>query len=152
MTAPPAPEVYTIVVALRPVPPTPRDLVPGHQFLLVQNLKRKGRWELPGGRTLPGEAPAACAEREFLEETGHVLLEPVLVQQRTSPFGQGFVFVGRPGPRTGAPDPAEIQSVSYGRLMPPRDRLSFPDDPYEELFAAVRAHVAARSAPGPGNP
>src|ERR1041385_3968194 len=118
-------ETYTVLVALRPVPVTPNDLVPGNQFLLVQNVKRKGRWELPGGRGLPGEAPQACAEREFLEETGHTFLDPVLVQERQSPFGKGFVFVGRLGPKTGVPDPTEIQGTSWARTMPPRDRLSF---------------------------
>lgn len=28
-----------------------------------------GLWEFPGGKCLPGEAPAACAVRETLEET-----------------------------------------------------------------------------------
>ncbi len=29
-----------------------------------------GLWEFPGGKCLPGEAPADCALRETLEETG----------------------------------------------------------------------------------
>ena len=31
-----------------------------------------GRWEFPGGKLAPGEAPEACAERELLEEVGVV--------------------------------------------------------------------------------
>lgn len=31
-----------------------------------------GLWEFPGGKCLPGEAPAACAVRECREETGLV--------------------------------------------------------------------------------
>jgi 8-oxo-dGTP pyrophosphatase MutT (NUDIX family) len=29
-----------------------------------------GKWNAPGGKTEPGEAPAECARREVLEETG----------------------------------------------------------------------------------
>jgi len=31
----------------------------------------KTHWEVPAGRIAPGEAPAACAERELREETGY---------------------------------------------------------------------------------
>jgi mutator protein MutT len=42
--------------------------------LLITRRRREahlgGYWEFPGGKTLPGESPEACAEREVLEETG----------------------------------------------------------------------------------
>lgn len=36
----------------------------------AQDTHLGGLWEFPGGKCLPGEAPAACAVREALEETG----------------------------------------------------------------------------------
>jgi ADP-ribose pyrophosphatase YjhB (NUDIX family) len=43
-----------------------------HRLLLVRrrNEPGRGRWTLPGGRCLDGEAPAAACVREVAEETG----------------------------------------------------------------------------------
>jgi 8-oxo-dGTP diphosphatase len=42
------------------------------RVLLVRRAREPsaGRWSVPGGRCLPGEAPAAACAREVAEETG----------------------------------------------------------------------------------
>ena len=140
---------YTIIVALRRGPPD--AVIPGHEFLMVQNRKRGDCWELPGGRANPGEEPLACARREFYEETGHDLEEGVVVHERRDGSGEGFVFLGRAGPRRGAPVEHEIGQIRYFARLPSRGDLSFPDDPYEDLFEAVRDALASRGR-APGGP
>lgn len=132
--------VYTIVVALRPGPPGAE--VPGHEFLMVHNRKRGG-WELPGGRAEPGESAFDCAAREFREETGRQWLGPSLVQRRSGPLGEGYVFVCRAGEPEGPLREAEITEARFFAALPPRGDLSFPDDPYAELFAGVRRSLAS---------
>ncbi|MBI2079053.1 MAG: NUDIX hydrolase [Euryarchaeota archaeon] len=133
--------VYTIVVALRRGPPD--GAVPGHEFLMVQNRRRGDRWELPGGRANGEETPLACARREFHEETGHDLEDATLIGERRGELGDGFVFLGRAGPRRGAPLEDEIGQIRYFARLPGRGDLSFPDDPYDDLFAAVRARLGS---------
>lgn len=43
------------------------------RYLLVQEAKEhvRGKWNLPGGKTNPGETVEECAIREALEETGY---------------------------------------------------------------------------------
>lgn len=133
---------YTIIVATRPSP-APDALLPGHEFLMLRNAKRAGRLELPGGTVEPGEEPLAGARREFTEETGHDWILPELVQRRTGPLGEGYVYLCGVGGRVGEPE-ATTQGIEYFTRLPPRDQLSFPDDPYEDLFAAARAAHATR--------
>lgn len=40
------------------------------RILLLRNARDHGRWQLPGGRVEPGEAPSAAVEREAFEEIG----------------------------------------------------------------------------------
>jgi 8-oxo-dGTP pyrophosphatase MutT (NUDIX family) len=131
---------YTIVVALRPAQGTGQR-IPGHEFLMIRNAKRGGTLELPGGRAEAGEAPHACARREFQEETGHDWRSPALVQRREDDGREGFVYVCRLGPAVRARESNTTQLVFVAEL-PSRADLSFPDDPYAQLFAAVRRRLA----------
>lgn len=133
--------VYTIVVALQPS--RARDAtIPGNEFLMVLNARRGG-WELPGGRAEPGEEPTACAEREFFEETGRRWRQPRLVQRRSGVLGEGYVYACRAGSQERAPPEDEITEARFFARLPPREALSFPDDPYEDLFAAVHRALSA---------
>lgn len=130
--------MYTIIVAIRKGAPRPDAAIPGHEFLMVRNRRRGGRWELPGGRAQPGESPETCAQREFLEETACRMIGPMLVQRRNSPLGEGFVYLCRASKRMGSPRPDEIEDVRYFSRLPAPPALSFPDDPYDQIFSSAQ--------------
>lgn len=138
--------LYTIVLAVRPSADR-RCAIPGFEFLMVRNRKRGG-WELPGGRAEPGETAAACASREFFEETGRRWRNPLLVERRDGPLGEGHVFLCWAGPMVGVHRAEEILEVGFHQELPRVAELSFPTDPYPELFA-VAARVL-RTLPGAG--
>lgn len=141
-------DAYTVLVLLRPAPAAPAAAIPGHEFLMVQNRRRGLTWELPGGRCEPRELPVDCARRECLEETGCELLEARLLEERTSPFGRGYVFWGRLGPPVQNPDAAEIAKTRFFRHLPAPGELSFPEDPHERIFQRLGALTApARRLP-----
>jgi 8-oxo-dGTP pyrophosphatase MutT (NUDIX family) len=132
-----APAVYTIILAVRSCMTSGVDALPGHEFLMVKNRRRGGKWELPGGRAEAAESPEACARREFLEETGFQLVDSRLLLRRQGPLGDGHVYLGQAeGPV--APLELETEAVAWVRRLPSKADLSFPDDPYAETFAAAR--------------
>lgn len=47
-------------------------IIRGHRLLLKKANRgfSVGKWNAPGGKCEPGEAPEACARREVLQETG----------------------------------------------------------------------------------
>lgn len=131
---------YTILLLLRPAPQgAPGGRVPGWEFLMVRNRRRGNLWELPGGRCAPGEGAERCARRECEEETGHRLVAPRLLVGHEGRFGRGSVFAGRLGPRVRDPDAREISAMHFVADLPPPNLLSFPNDPYEAIFARLRA-------------
>lgn len=69
---------------------------------------------------------------------------PLLVQRRTTDVGQGFVYLCRALRPTASPRPDEIQDVRFFDRLPSRAELSFPDDPYEALFDAVRRALVSK--------
>ena len=52
-----------------------------------------GAAEFPGGKCEAGESPAACAERECLEETGVAVTAIMCVETRTHTYPHGTVEV-----------------------------------------------------------
>jgi ADP-ribose pyrophosphatase YjhB (NUDIX family) len=54
----------------------------------------QGRWSVPGGRCLPGEAPVDCCVREVREETGLevTVLAPAGRVERAGPDGSQYVI------------------------------------------------------------
>ncbi len=50
-----------------------------------------GAAEFPGGKCLPDEAPAVCAERECLEETGLAVTAIECLETRTHTYPHGVV-------------------------------------------------------------
>lgn len=113
---------YTVIVARK-----------GDSFLMVRHRERG--WELPGGKVEPGEGPVHCALREFREETGHLLGAPKFVLKAQRPNGTCFVFTGHLGSQVGGQDDDAIIGMEWFEALP--DDLAFPDDPYEEIGAAL---------------
>ena len=141
--------IYTIILALRSCRTSGLDVVPGFEFLMVKNRKRGGLWELPGGRGEAGEDPYQCAVREFREETGRELIEPQILLRRETELGDGHVFLGMTTSEPTSSLELETEATAWFRALPPRDELSFPDDPYVETFAAARAALDPRPRAGP---
>ncbi|HEX9816982.1 MAG TPA: NUDIX hydrolase [Candidatus Thermoplasmatota archaeon] len=140
--------IYTIILATRSCRATAPDALPGFEFLMVKNRKRGGLWELPGGRAEPGETAEACARREFLEETGRTLTQPQLLLRRKSELGDGHVFLGTTSSLPIGPLEFETEATDWFRTLPPREELSFPDDPYVETFLAARSALSPHGATG----
>ena len=67
-----APEEYALVYALVPIPCVDLVVVYNNKFLLGMRLNEpeKGKWFLPGGRTLKNETLLECAVRKAHGELG----------------------------------------------------------------------------------
>jgi 8-oxo-dGTP pyrophosphatase MutT (NUDIX family) len=116
-----------------------REGTGGVEFLMVRHRERG--WELPGGKVEGKEGPVHCALREFREETGHLLSEPRFVMKVRKPEATCFVFTGGVGTRVQAGGDSDrdeaVQETKWFRRLPKAD-LAFPDDPYDEIGAALR--------------
>ena len=106
------------------------------EFLMVRHRERG--WELPGGKLEDNEGPVHCALREFREETGHLLSSPKYVMKLQKPDGTCHVFTGNLGARVNDVRADEaIEAMDWYSRLPPLEDLAFPDDPYDELGAAL---------------
>jgi 8-oxo-dGTP diphosphatase len=54
------------------------EIIQDGKLLLIKNVRgiSRGKWNGPGGKLNPGEAPEQCAIREALEETGLTIKNP----------------------------------------------------------------------------
>lgn len=99
-------------------------LVTDGAVLLLGHATRSPRWDIPKGRTDPGEAPLDTALRELREETG-LLAPPAalhdLGRHRYLPAKALHLFAWRPDP---LPDPARLRCTSQVTLA---DGTSFPE-------------------------
>jgi 8-oxo-dGTP pyrophosphatase MutT (NUDIX family) len=99
------------------------------EFMMVRSRKR-GDWEMPGGRSIHGEKPLDTSKREFMEETGHELITR---EDLYTTLGEGFVHFGIIGPG----DPSrrstrEILDVSLFSELP--EDLAYPFEEYGPLI------------------
>ena len=105
-------------------------------FIMVRSRKRGG-WEMPGGRMEEGETPIGSAEREFLEETGrHLITDGDL----SIPYKGGRVFFGITN-KDAVQDPIEheISDVSWFKKLP--DDLAYPLEEYVPLIEMGRSMI-----------
>lgn len=102
------------------------------RFLMVRSKKRGG-WEMPGGRMEPGETFLSSAEREFLEETGHKLITDGHLSRN---LDDGLVFFGIIGPKVGDRREGEISEVALFEKLP--DGLAYPLVEYLPLIEVGR--------------
>ncbi len=91
------------------------------RFLMVFNKKRGG-WEMPGGKVEAGEMIGEAAEREFAEEAGYSV-EIVKVRD----LGNCHVCAALLGERIRSP---EMESRLFDSLP---EELSFDREEYEDV-------------------
>ncbi len=110
-------------------------------FLMVRSRKRGG-WEMPGGRMEEGETTVGSARREFLEETGrHLITDGDL----SVPYKGGHVFFGiADHDAVQGPIEHEISDVSWFKRLP--DDLAYPQEEYEPLIEIGRKMMKERSS------
>lgn len=93
--------------------------------LRPQGVFLAGFHEFPGGKCLPGESPASCAERECLEETGLQVEALALLDSRRHEYAHGSVelhFFGCRLRKAGEPAPPFVW-MPIARLS----QLNFPE-------------------------
>lgn len=99
------------------------------KLMMVRNRKRGG-WEIPGGRLKRGETYDGAARREFLEETGHGL-EIVSSMEAE----EGMVYYGKVGKKIGEFDSEEIVEFEFVDRLP--RNLNFPEVEYRAYLMAA---------------
>ncbi len=119
-------DAYTVIVATQ-------GQGADRRFLMVRHRERG--WDLPGGKLEDNEGPVHCALREFREETGHLLGDPKFVLKMQKDNGTCYVFTGTLGARVSGMDDDMIDAMEWFDALP--GELAFPDDPYEEMGAAL---------------
>jgi predicted NUDIX family NTP pyrophosphohydrolase len=120
---------------------------PGGPFFRNKDL---GAWTIPKGLPEPGEELRAAAIREFTEETGLPVREPLHplgeIRQKGGKVVHAWAFAGDPLPAGFQP-----RSNSFEIEWPPRSgrRQSFPEVDRAELFPldAARARINPAQLP-----
>jgi predicted NUDIX family NTP pyrophosphohydrolase len=118
---------------------------PGGPFWARRDL---GAWSVPKGECLDGEDLLACAQREFLEETGLLPAGPFAplgeVRQSSGKQVTAWAFEG-------SLDPAQLQCNPFEMEWPPKSgrMQSFPEVDRVEWFGleAAREKILAGQAP-----
>jgi predicted NUDIX family NTP pyrophosphohydrolase len=100
--------------------------------------KDKGAWTLPKGELAEGEDPLTAARREFHEETGFAVTEPLFalgeIRQRSGKVVSAWAFEGDA-------DPAALRSNTYELEWPPRSgqRVTAPEIDRGDWFSMEKA-------------
>ena len=109
------------------------------RFMMVRSRKRGG-WEMPGGRALPGELPVETSKREFLEETGYEL---ITMEDFSTSLGNGTVHFGYIGPGDSSRrSMREILDVSLFSRLP--EDLAYPTEEYAPLIDLGRRLLSSK--------
>lgn len=108
------------------------------RFMMVRSRKRGG-WEMPGGRGLEYEDPIDTSKREFMEETGHEL---IVREDWNSPLGKGLVHFGFIG--DGDVTHRRTDEITEIGLFPelPAD-LAYPDEEYRPFIKMGRSILSS---------
>jgi 8-oxo-dGTP diphosphatase len=105
------------------------------EFVMVRSRKRGG-WEMPGGRLGKGEDPVTGARREFTEETGMELFTDVSLSTR---YRGGTVFFGVAGEKKDIPPEDEIEEVAFHSRLP--EDLAYPEEEYIPLIEMAKKEL-----------
>jgi predicted NUDIX family NTP pyrophosphohydrolase len=108
---------------------------PGGPFWANKDL---GAWTIPKGEIMPGEAPLDAAQREFQEETGHVVAGAFHPLQLVQQSGRKIVHAWAVEADL---DPATVRSNHFEMEWPPRSgrRRSFPEIDRAQWFGVDQA-------------
>jgi 8-oxo-dGTP pyrophosphatase MutT (NUDIX family) len=120
-------------------------IVTDGQRVLLGHATRSPRWDIPKGVAEPGEALAAAAARELLEETGLTVAAGELAALGVHAYLRGkdlALFAWRP-PQL--PDPASLTCTSHftlpdGTQLPEFDRFGL--FAWEEALSRVGKNMA----------
>ncbi|MBN1390789.1 MAG: NUDIX domain-containing protein [Candidatus Thermoplasmatota archaeon] len=110
-------------------------------FMMVRSRKRGG-WEMPGGKAFDGETPLEASLREFREETGHMLISR---EEWVATIGNGFVhfgYIGEGDERRRCLE--EIEEVEVFEDLP--IDLAYPKMEYEPLLSMARVLLLKEGA------
>ena len=106
--------------------------------------KNEGSWTIPKGEYETGEEPLSAAVREFQEETGFNVSEPLIalgsVQQKTGKIVVAWAFEGDC-------EPADLVSNTCEIEWPPRSgkKLMIPEVDRGDWFSLDRAQKVIRN-------
>lgn len=118
---------------------------PGGPFFAKKDA---GAWSLPKGLTEPGEDLLVAARREFHEETGFEVCEPLIelgsIKQKGGKQVHAWAFEGDC-------DPSQLQSNSFELEWPPRSgkKREFPEIDRAEFFGVEVAREKLLAAQVP---
>ena len=110
--------------------------------------KNEGSWTIPKGEYETGEEPLATAIREFQEETGFQVSEPLIalgsVRQKTGKIVVAWAFEGNC-------EPADLVSNTCEIEWPPRSgkKLVIPEVDRGDWFSLDRARKVIRNEQTP---
>lgn len=108
-------------------------------FIMVRSRKRGG-WEMPGGRMEDGESELDSAIREFLEETGRRLRTG---QDLSVRYKGGRVFFGLSRKeKVQKQAEHEIEDIEWFRELP--EDLAYPLEEYVPLIEMGRSMIGKR--------
>lgn len=101
--------------------------------------KDDGAWSIPKGELGENEAPETAARREFAEETGLVLPEPLIA---LTPIVQSRSKVVHPFAVEAELDPGALESNTFTVEWPPRSGVmrEFPEADRAAWFSIADAH------------
>jgi predicted NUDIX family NTP pyrophosphohydrolase len=109
--------------------------------------KDDGAWSIPKGLVEPGEDPLAAARREFVEETGFEVRDPLIplesIRQKSGKIVMAWAFEGDC-------DPARLRSNMFELEFPPRSKkwIAVPEGDSAEWFAPAVALKKISGAQG----
>ena len=110
--------------------------------------KNESSWTIPKGEYEIGEEPLSAAIREFQEETGFKVSEPLIalgsVQQKTGKIVVAWAFEGNC-------EPADLVSNTCEIEWPPRSgkKMVIPEVDRGDWFSLDRARKIIRNEPTP---